>query len=541
MITQSYIKRCGWTTVAVLLLSMLYLPYFLQAQVNTAPKSFASPRPNELYRPNFHFTPPAHWMNDPNGLVFLDGTFHLFYQHYPEGVVWGPMHWGHATSSDMFHWEDQPIALYPDSLGMIFSGSAVYDEKNTSGLGKNGKGPLVALFTYHNMPLEKSGGENFQYQGLAYSNDQGKNWTKYAGNPVIPTPKGARDFRDPKVIWDARMQRWVVALAVKDHVEFWTAPDLIHWTYQSSFGANLGAHGGVWECPDLFTLPIQGSKKQKWVLLVSINPGGPNGGSATQYFVGDFDGKDFKLDAAFATQLQREKAVWLDWGRDNYAGVTFSNFTGAKGERLFLGWMSNWDYAQVVPTGSWRSAMTLPRSLSLKKLGTDWRLRGVPGPTLQMRDKQYLSMGPTSLETPVELNPRTSIRPDAMELVLEFELPADTTCKVGIELRNSLGERYRIGYDVGAQHFFSDRTQAGKNDFSKAFANKVSTGPRLVKDRILKMHLYFDAASCELFADNGLFQMTEIYFPTQNFQTIQVFSTGKTAVLRKLEAFGVKQ
>jgi fructan beta-fructosidase len=422
---------------------------------------------------------------------------------------------------------------------LIFSGSTVVDVNNTSGLGKNGKGPLVAMFTYHNMALEKSGSDAFQYQGIAYSNDQGKTWNKYAGNPVIPTPKGARDFRDPKVFWHAASKQWIVTLAVKDHVEFWSAPDLIHWKLLNKFGSDFGAHGGVWECPDLFPLPVRGSKKQKWVLLASINPGAPNGGSATQYFVGDFDGKNFKLDPAFATQLGREKALWVDWGRDNYAGVTWSNFTGSKGERLFMGWMSNWDYAQVVPTGSWRSAMTLPRSLSLKKVGTDWRLVGVPGPTVQMRDKQYLSVGTTILDKPLNLNPLTGIRPDAMELELEFDLPADASCKVGLELSNSKGERYRIGYDVGTKQFFSDRTKAGKNDFAKNFAPKVSTGPRFVKDHIVKMHLYLDVASCELFADSGLFQMTEIYFPTENFSNAQIFSEGGVATLRKAVAHGI--
>ena len=289
----------------------------------------------EQHRPQFHFSPPGHWMNDPNGMVFYEGEYHFFYQHYPDSSVWGPMHWGHAVSADLVHWQQLPIALYPDALGYIFSGSAVVDWNNTSGLGQNGKPPLVAMFTYHNMAAEKAGRKDCESQGIAYSNDRGRTWTKYAANPVLPNPGNRKDFRDPKVIWEEVSRQWVVALAVGDHIEFWGSPDLKKWSHLSDFGKDLGAHGGVWECPDLFPMAVDksggdfksppDSPQQQWVLIVNLNPGGPNGGSGTQYFVGDFDGKNFTLDADFAKYVPKGKGVWLDLGKDNYAVVTWSD------------------------------------------------------------------------------------------------------------------------------------------------------------------------------------------------------------------------
>ena len=238
-----------------------------------------APTPTPQYRPAYHFSPAAHWMNDPNGMVYYQGTYHLFFQYYPDGMVWGPMHWGHATSANLTSWKEQPIALYPDSLGYIFSGSAVVDARNTSGFGRNGQPPLVAIFTHHDPKGEKKGTETFQNQSLAYSLDAGKTWTKYAGNPVLKNP-GVHDFRDPKVSWYEAGKQWVMTLATKDRITFYTSPNLKDWTKASEFGEKLGAHGGVWECPDLFPMTLNG--KTHWVLLVNLNPGGPNGGSGTQ-------------------------------------------------------------------------------------------------------------------------------------------------------------------------------------------------------------------------------------------------------------------
>src|ERR1700759_37504 len=310
------------------------------------------PAYKEQYRPQIHFSPPAHWMNDPNGLLFYEGTYHLFYQYYPKATVWGPMHWGHAISTDLINWKNQPVALYPDSVGLIFSGSAVVDYNNTSGFGKNGKPPLVAIFTHHDQAKEKDGKNDTENESLAYSNDGGKTWTKYQHNPVLKNP-GISDFRDPNVMWYAPGKKWVMSLETKDRLTFYSSKDLKSWTKESEFGEHLGAHGGVWECPDLFPLTAADGKKL-WVLIVNINPGGPAGGSATQYFTGDFDGKTFTPN--------RTDTRWLDEGTDEYAGVTWHN-TGNR--RIFLGWMSNWSYATVVPTSPWRSACTVPRELGL--------------------------------------------------------------------------------------------------------------------------------------------------------------------------------
>lgn len=266
-------------------------------------------------------------MNDPNGLVFNQGVYHLFYQYYPEDIVWGPMHWGHAVSEDLVHWKHKPIALYPDEHGYIFSGSAVVDKNNTSGFGENGEAPLVAIFTYHSKEGEEAGRMDFQTQGVAYSLDNGNTWNKYEGNPIIQND-GIKDFRDPKVFWHESSQSWILTLVAGDHAKFYTSKNLKDWTYLSDFGKSQGAHGGVWECPDLFPLQVDGSEEEKWVLIISINPGAPNGGSGTQYFVGDFDGKVF-------TSNQKEPK-WLDYGTDNYAGVTYNNVPG-NGRFLLVG------------------------------------------------------------------------------------------------------------------------------------------------------------------------------------------------------------
>lgn len=232
----------------------------------------ASKTYSEQYRAQIHFSPKQHWTNDPNGMVYFNHTYHLFFQYYPKGSTWGPMHWGHATSPDLIHWKERPIALYPDSLGYIFSGSAVVDSNNTSGFGKKGKIPLVAIFTHHDPKGEKEGTDKFQNQSLAYSLDNGNTWTKYKGNPVLRNP-GIKDFRDPKVMWYAKEKKWLMTLATKDHITFYSAPDLKNWKKESEFGLEIGAHGGVWECPDLFPLKVDG--KTHWVLIVNINPGGP--------------------------------------------------------------------------------------------------------------------------------------------------------------------------------------------------------------------------------------------------------------------------
>jgi fructan beta-fructosidase len=487
----------------------------------------------EPHRPQFHFSPKEKWMNDPNGMVYFEGEFHLFYQYYPEDTVWGPMHWGHAVSRDLVHWEHLPIALYPDALGYIFSGSAVVDWHNSSGFGVDGRPPLVAIFTYHDMDGEKAGRPDYQCQGIAYSNDKGRTWTKYEGNPVLPNPGNTKDIRDPKVFWHEYSEQWIMTLAVLDHVEFWGSKNLKQWTRLGDFGKEWGGHGGVWECPDLFPLEVEGTREIKWVLLLSINPGGPNGGSATQYFVGEFDGETFTLDDSFAPFVSGEKGLWADYGRDNYAGVTWSDIPGEDSRQLFLGWMSNWNYAQVVPTHPWRSAMTIPRELTLHSTEQGYRLFSRP-----VRELSALRTSSQTLEEQ-ELAQGISI-PGQAELILEFELQEGLPADFGLELSNEKGERYRIGFDAGENRFYSDRSAAGDPTFSDRFAAGKAFGPRVAAGKRMRLHFFIDAASIEMFADDGATVMTEIFFPTQPFNRVKLYvEKGKVGMVEG-EIFGLK-
>lgn len=464
----------------------------------------------ELHRPQFHFSPEKMWMNDPNGMVFYKDEYHLFYQHYPDSTVWGPMHWGHAVSKDLVHWQHLPIALYPDSLGYIFSGSAVVDINNTAGFKSGEEAPLVAIFTYHNMNGEKAGRSDYQTQGIAYSNDRGRTWTKYVGNPVLKNP-GIKDFRDPKVRWDEAAKLWRMAFAASDQILFYSAPDLKNWTQTGSFGKTAGSHGGVWECPDLIQLPIEGTNESKWVLLVSINPGGPNAGSATQYFVGNFDGNTFVNENPDATTL------WLDYGADNYAGVTWSNAQ----EPIFLGWMSNWLYANVVPTETWRSAMTVPRTLRLRRTPQGLRVVSKPIQELENLRDSSANFAPTAIADELDLSEKSGLHSATAELLLEFDLDQTTAETFEIQLLNTKGEFFLIGFRPKQNEFYMDRRNAGKSDFSDPFA-KIHVAPRLSDDRVLKLHLYLDVASVELFADDGSTVMTDIFFPSEDFQAMKI-------------------
>ncbi|MGI9542007.1 MAG: glycoside hydrolase family 32 protein [Cyclobacteriaceae bacterium] len=460
----------------------------------------------EQHRSNFHFTPPHMWMNDPNGMVYYDGEYHLFYQHYPDSTVWGPMHWGHAISTDLVTWEHLPIALYPDSLGYIFSGSAVVDWNNTSGFGAADQPPMIAIYTYHQAEGSAAGRIDYQTQGIAYSLDKGRTWAKYDGNPVIPNP-GLKDFRDPKVSWHEGSQQWVMIFAVGDHVRIYNSPDLKAWTLASSFGKDQGSHGGVWECPDLFPLQIVGTNETKWIMIVSLGDGSPNGGSGTMYFIGDFDGETFK------NSNPSDQVLWIDYGRDNYAGVTWSDIPEKDGRTLFLGWMSNWQYAQIVPTKSWRSAMTVPRSLSLKS--TDQGLRVVSSPVSELEalrgSKDWNAL---DLQTPASFENGTA------EVSLEASLE-DEASDFHLQLSNALGEKLAIGYQSESNQFYVDRQASGKVDFSPEFSG-IHYAPRLSEGKTITIQLLIDAASVELFADSGETVMTEIFFPNEDFNQMEL-------------------
>ncbi|GAC1381443.1 MAG: glycoside hydrolase family 32 protein [Ginsengibacter sp.] len=457
----------------------------------------------ELHRPQIHFSPPVHWMNDPNGLIYFNKTYNLFYQYYPDGIVWGPMHWGHATSKDMIHWVNQPIALYPDSLGYIFSGSAVADLNNTSGFGKNGKVPLVAIFTHHDPIGEKAGTNKFQNQSLAYSLDGGKTWTKYKNNPVIKNP-GIKDFRDPKVFWHSVSKQWILTLATLDRITFYSSPNLKDWKKESEFGKNIGAHGGVWECPDLFTLESNG--KTIWVLIVNINPGGPNGGSGTQYFTGNFNGKTF-------TPFQTETS-WLDYGPDEYAGVTWSN-TGKR--KLFIGWMSNWQYATSVPTSPWRSAMTIPRELGSGFIEGKYYVTSKPVTELNSLRSRSDTFNMLNFENG-ELDLSKVEREDGP---FKISFLSERLKSFSLILSNDFGEELVVGYDQSSNQYYFDRSKSGDVAFEKGFAER-HYAPRFSNNSNSDLTLIVDSASIELFADNGLTVMTGIFFPHHIFKNIRI-------------------
>lgn len=466
----------------------------------------------EEYRPQFHFSPKEKWMNDPNGLVFNQGVYHLFYQYYPEDIVWGPMHWGHAVSEDLVHWKHRPIALYPDEHGYIFSGSAVVDKKNTSGFGANGKTPLVAIFTHHSMEGEKAGRKDFQTQGIAYSLDNGDTWKKYKNNPVILND-GIKDFRDPKVFWHEPSDSWILILVAGDHAKFYSSKNLKDWSYLSDFGKSQGAHGGVWECPDLFPLKVEGSNEEKWVLIISINPGAPNGGSGTQYFVGDFDGTTFTSD--------QKNPKWFDYGTDNYAGVTYNNVP--EEERIFIGWMSNWDYARDTPTKKWRSAMTVPRKLSLHKVADDYFLTNYPIDKIS-------SLTNSTLVNEVEVAANTS---DTLQVegLNQSEIRLRTAAKnFKLLFKNELDEAFVMTMDSDNQIFSVDRTLSGKVDFQEDFGAKKHVAPlNGIEGDVKEFKILMDWSSMELFVDQGMLSMTEQIFPTSPYHTLIIVNEDKQA------------
>jgi beta-fructofuranosidase/levanase/fructan beta-fructosidase len=649
--------------------------------IDEAYKKEKTSKYQEPYRPQFHFSPDSMWMNDPNGMVYYEGEYHLFYQYHPHSNVWGPMHWGHAVSEDLVHWEHLPIALYPDdSLGTIFSGSAVVDWNNTSGLGTQGDPPLVAIFTLHDAQGEADNRNDFQTQGIAYSHDKGRTWTHYEGNPVIPNP-GIRDFRDPKVFWHEESEAWVMVLAARDQIMIYRSPNLIDWTLASTFGEHIGNHGGVWECPDLFELTAEDGTS-RWMMIVSIGSGGPNMGSATQYFLGDFDGKTFEVAPDFMKALGRveayvppgdifedfetgydrwtlegeafgdqpasgaianqnpvegfwgtgmvnsflhgdegtgtltsvpftiekpfinfligggndrnktcirllvgeeiarsasgqsseqlewaswnvsdlmgkeaqlqivdqategwghinvdhilfsneaarpakDKAVWLDYGRDNYAGVTWSDIPEEDGRRLFIGWMSNWDYATSVPTVKWRSAMTIPRELSLQQTENGYRVFSYPVKELDKLRTDELILPDFASDSVLDLSTQFDQDPQQLELELEWKRSDLAKGRFVMELSNSVGEVYRLGFDAQQNTFYSDRTKARKEAFSDKFDATISTAPRMSSAPTIKMRVFIDQSSVEMVADEGATVMTELVFPTEKFDSLKLYA-----------------
>ena len=460
----------------------------------------------ETNRPQIHYTQRRGWNNDPNGLLYYDGEYHLFYQHNPYERGWGNMHWGHAVSNDLIHWEELPIALYPDEHGTVFSGSAVIDYDNTSGFGKNGIPAMVAIYTADNP--EK------QVQCIAYSLDKGRTWTKYKGNPVIDSKAkwNSKDTRDPKVFWYEGTKRWIMVLAVGQEMQFFSSPNLKNWTFESSFGKGQGAHGNVWECPDLFELPVEGTNEKKWVLLCSLGDG-PFGDSATQYFVGTFNGKEFVNESP-------SKTKWMDWGKDHYATVTWSD--APDNRRIAIAWMSNWQYANDVPTSQYRSPNSVPRDLSLFTVDGETYLQSAPSPELlKLRDvskKRSFKVNGTRI-----IKDMIAGNEGAYEIELTIENQhADV---IGFRLYNDKGEEVDMQYDMKEKKFSMDRRKSGDVGFNENFPMLTWTAIESGKDE-LKLRLLVDKSSVEAFGDGGRFVMTNQVFPSEPYTHIDFYSKG---------------
>lgn len=429
----------------------------------------------EQYRPVYHHTPAYGWMNDPNGMFYKDGVWNLYFQHNPYGSQWENMTWGHSTSTDLVHWKFQGDPVQPDALGTVFSGSAVVDKENTSGFGK---GAVIALYT--------SAGES-QTQSMVYSTDNGKTFTKYEGNPIITS--NVPDFRDPHMFWNEDIKKWNMILAAGQHMEIYTSDNLKDWKLESSFGETYGNHGGVWECPDLMKMKVRGTDKEKWMLICNINPGGPFGGSATQYFIGDFDGYKFTCES------KPEVTKWMDYGKDHYATVTFDN--APAGRRVAIAWMSNWQYANQVPTMQYRSGNSIPRDLGL----------------FEYKGETYCSVVPSPEMTAARSKKATKSLSESCEMVVNLKGNATIT------LSNDNGEKVVMYYDAKAETFSMDRTKSGKVDFSNDFA---ATTKAPTYGKVSQLRIFIDKSSIEVLDAEGKMAMTNLVFPTKPYNKVTV-------------------
>ncbi|WP_128330408.1 GH32 C-terminal domain-containing protein [Apibacter sp. HY039] len=464
---------------------------------------------DEPYRPRYHFSPYYGWANDPNGMVYYEGYYHLFYQFNPFGTTWGNMTWGHAVSQDLLNWEHLPEGLSPDERGTIFSGSAVVDVNNTAGFGNNA---LIAIYT--------NSGE-IQTQNLAFSLDNGKSFSKYSNNPVL-SDSSLVDFRDPKVFWHKASKRWIMSLATSQAIRFYSSTDLKTWSKLSEFGQDVGAHDGVWECPDLF--PLLFEDRVFWVLLVSINPGGPNGGSATQYFLGNFDGNKF-------TPLDLPYPLWLDYGKDNYAGVCWNNTLNE--EILFIGWMSNWEYANLVPSVNFKNAMTLPRNLRLFNNGIHLAIASYPIHAVKKLRKsvtEYELKNITQPSVSYQL-PKDSQGCVEIELVLKLQ----TSSKFEISLSNDLGENIIYFFLINENRIYMDRSKSGITNFSSDFITTIHAP--FATQEIITINLFLDKASVELFVNKGETSITSVVFPKNPYNTLTLKSEKRIPEIQRLIAY----
>ncbi|MGB2623662.1 MAG: glycoside hydrolase family 32 protein [Candidatus Acidiferrum sp.] len=467
---------------------------------------------DEPWRPQYHFTPPKNFMNDPNGLVYYKGEYHLFYQFNPEGTEWGHMSWGHAVSTDMLHWKNLPVAI-PEEPGkyMIYSGSAVVDWRNSSGLCVGG-GPqdpscLIAIYT--------AAGTNSQKQNLAFSNDSGRTWKNYAGNPVADLSQP--DFRDPKVFWYEPQRKWVMVAVLADERKavFLDSRDLKTWTLRGSFAPASGEKG-QWECPDLFELAVNGSQgEKKWVLIVNRNPGAPAGGTGVEYFVGAFDG------ARFVNETPATHQLWADYGKDFYATNSFSDIPPKDGRRIWIGWMSNWQYANREPTMVWRGAQSLPRALKLKRFPDGIRLVQSPiDETKVLRKQELLQASMLSVPKAMQAMQTAQVKGETLEI--EAELAPEGAREIGFRLRKGGSEETVLGITPEKNEVFFDRTHSGQVFFSPDFPGRY-TAPLQQSSRV-RLHIFLDRSSVEAFVNDGEAVLTDRIYPSRGCDGIELFS-----------------
>ena len=503
----------------------------------------------DYYRPSYHFTPLYGWMNDPNGMVYKDGEYHLYFQYNPYGSKWGNMHWGHAVSKDLIHWEHLDPAIARDPVGHIFSGSSVVDKKNTAGFGKDA---IIAIYTNNSVNHD-------EVQCIAYSNDNGRTFTKYEGNPVLTPFDGLKDFRDPKVFWYEKDKCWFMIVSADKETRFYKSKNLKKWDYVSAFGKGLGQQPCQYECPDFFQLPVNGDEKnKKWVMTMNINPGCWFGGSATEYFVGDFDGKNFTCPDA-------NEVKWLDWGKDHYATVTFSN-TGSR--VLAITWMSNWQYANLTPFKQNRGANGLPRELKLyEKNGKYYISEDVATEALALR-KSTKELGSQTVEGEKAFAGATSGMEGAFEI--EADVTADANGIAGIELYNNKRERTLIYIDMKEGKVVMDRTESGLTDFGKQSVphdielawdkQRAAEGkqPARIENSInykndfalatwaplslcqegkktFLLDIFSDKSSIELFVDGGRIAMTNLVFPVAPYENVKLYSKGGKAEFQNMK------
>lgn len=476
----------------------------------------------EKYRPLFHHTPSYGWMNDPNGMFYKDGIWHLYYQWNPFGSKWQNMTWGHSTSTDLINWEHHPAAILPNGIGTVFSGSSAIDRENSAGFGKDA---VLAMYT--------SAGDS-QTQSLAVSHDNGETFDIYPANPVLVLDSEARD---PNMFWNPETKLWTLILAhpLEHEMLIFSSPDMKEWTLQSSFGKGLGAQKGVWECPDLFQLPVAGTNEKKWVLICNINPDGPFGGSGIQYFIGDFDGKTFVPETGADGKVSTK---WLDFGKDNYALVSWSD--APEGRRAAIGWMSNWQYAADVPTMQYRSANTLPLDIVLfKDKDGQTYASTTPAPELlKLRDKLIVNVGKAGIGT----KSRTYNLPSANSGVCEINLDIDPkkADKVILSLSNPHGENVEMTYDPAAATFSFNREKSGIVDFSKDFP-ATTVAPTFGTTSMLSLRIFIDTSSIEIFGNNGRFAMTNLVFPTSPYTQLSITSNRGKSEISNLKIYSLSK